>query len=223
MESFEEIKWPRSCKLVSAANNPPKKQSDILSIVMTSPVDNTAEQLESVLAGVEKNKKVLKQDLSLLREFDSNEHKDVLVLYHHVKDSAFDAFNAEEYTQQLLQYYAKKITVKVVVPRTIGNNKYFLVCLQHEVKEYNSLCQLAFQCKRQFVGYSMLVKKKCFACNKTTNLTCAGCKCACFCSKECQASSFAAHKKLCKLIRASNAQTEEESLDLVEAAEGIAC
>jgi len=188
---------------------------------MAAPVHTPTEQLESVLAGAEKNKKVLKKDLSLLREFDSNEHEDMLALYHHVKDSAFDAFNAAEYTQQLLQYYAKNITVKVVVPRTIGNNKYFLVCLQHEVKEYNSLCQLAFQCKRQFVGYSMLVKKKCFAarCNKSTNLTCAGCKCACFCSKECQAAGFAAHKKLCKLIRASNVQTEEESLDLM-ASEG---
>jgi hypothetical protein len=170
---------------------------------MTVDLDNTTEQLENVLAGAEKNKKVVKKD-----------HKDMVVLYHHRKDSEFDCFNAEEYTQQLLQYYANKITVKVIVPRSIGNNKYFLVCLQHEIKECNSLCQLAFQCKRQFVGYSMLIKKKCFKCNKATNMTCA-CKCAFFCSKECQAAGFATHKKVCRLIRASGVQTEEESLDLM--------
>lgn len=180
---------------------------------MTADIDNT-EQLENALAGAEKSKKTIHKDLSLLREFDSNDHKDMMVLYHHKKDSEFDCFNAEEYHQQLQQYYARKITVKIVVPRSIGNNKYFLVCLQHEIKEYNSLCQLAFQSKRQFVGYSMLVKKKCFQCNKRTDMTCA-CKCAFFCSKECQAAGFATHKKVCKLIRASGVQTEEESLDLM--------
>ena len=139
---------------------------------MTADIDNT-EQLENALAGAEKSKKTIHKDLSLLREFDSNDHKDMMVLYHHKKDSEFDCFNAEEYQQQLQQYYARKITVKIVVPRSIGNNKYFLVCLQHEIKEYNSLCQLAFQSKRQFVGYSMLVKKKCFQCNKRTDMTCA--------------------------------------------------
>ena len=174
------------------------------------------EQLEQVLAGAEKNKKVLKLDLSLLREFDTNDHKDMLVLYHHRKDSDFDCFNTEEYTQQLLQYYANQVSVKEIVPRSIGNNKYLLVCLQHETKEYNTLCQLAFQCKRQFLGYSMLVKKKCLTCNKSTNMICTGCKCACFCSRDCQIAGFATHKKICKLIRKSNVQTEEETMDLYE-------
>ena len=171
---------------------------------------------DSLLEEVGKKTKTLKKDNELLREFDSNDSKDLLVLYHHVKDSAFDCFNAEEYTQQLLQYYAKNMTVKVVVPRKINDNHYFLVCLQHSTKEYNSLCQLAFQCKRQFLGFSMLVKKKCFVCNTPTVLACVQCKCACFCSKECQLAGWPKHKKICKLIKASDVQIETETLDMLE-------
>jgi hypothetical protein len=176
-----------------------------------------AEELEEVLANNEKNKKVLKKDYSLLREFDCNDHSDMMVLYHHKRDGEFDCFNANEYTQQLISYYQKNIRVKIVVPRTINSNKYFLVCLQNVDMQQNTLCQLAFQCKRQFLGYAMLMKKKCLICNARTDMVCTGCRCVCFCSRECQKNGFSNHKKLCKLVKNGGpVQTEEETLDLMK-------
>jgi hypothetical protein len=159
-------------------------------------------------------KKVLKRDVSLLREFDEGQSPDLLVLYFHLKDSQFDCFNATEYQTQMKQYYAGGISVVLTVPRKINNNHYFLVCLQNSRPEYNISCQLAFQCQRQFCGVSMLVKKRCFVCNKPTMMMCTGCQCACFCSKECQTQGWSGHKKLCKLIKASNITVEEECIEI---------
>lgn len=64
---------------------------------------------------VEANKKVLKRDNTLLREFDDSDSPDLLVLYFHFKDSSFDCFNAAEYHKQMLQYYGSGMSVKVVV------------------------------------------------------------------------------------------------------------
>jgi hypothetical protein len=164
---------------------------------------------------------VLKKDTSLLREFDSGDSPDLLCLYHHLRDHAFDCFNAGEYNQQMLNYYSSNIEVKIVIPRKISDKNYFLVCLKHKEDSMNTLCQLAFQCHRQFAGYSMLLKKKCFVCNKDTLLMCTQCKCACFCSKECQTMGWSGHKKLCKLIKKSNivVANEEENVDMLQVCE----
>ena len=120
----------------------------------------------------------------MLREFNGSPDPDVLALYYFYKDMAFDCFNAPEYNDQMLRYYAAGMSVVAVVPRTIRENEFFLVCLQHSDAEKNSLCQVAYQCMRQFAGISMLVKKRCFTCNKPGASVWA-CKCVCFCSKEC--------------------------------------
>jgi hypothetical protein len=162
----------------------------------------------------EGNKRTLKRDTAILREFDENNDPNVLALYHHYRDQAFDAFNAVEYHAQMLRYYSAGICVVIVVSRKIRENDYFLVCLRNPKEELNTLCELSFLCMRQFVGISMLVKKNCFVCNKPTALKCTSCKCACFCSKECQASGWKAHKKLCKLVKASAPKVETECVEL---------
>lgn len=152
----------------------------------------------------------LVRNKTVLQEFDDSEDPDLLVLYHHMKDSAFDCFNAGEYNEQMLRYYSGGIRVALVAPRRIRKNDYFLVCLQNQKTECNVLCELAFQCMRQFNGVSVLVKKRCFVCNKPDARMCSACKCACFCSRECQKSGWAAHKKLCKLIKSSPVVVDEE-------------
>eukprot|EP00603_Paraphysomonas_imperforata_P012936 CAMPEP_0114449770 /NCGR_PEP_ID=MMETSP0104-20121206/110_1 /TAXON_ID=37642 ORGANISM="Paraphysomonas imperforata, Strain PA2" /NCGR_SAMPLE_ID=MMETSP0104 /ASSEMBLY_ACC=CAM_ASM_000202 /LENGTH=216 /DNA_ID=CAMNT_0001621879 /DNA_START=21 /DNA_END=672 /DNA_ORIENTATION=+ len=122
----------------------------------------------------ETNKKVLKRDVSLLREFDSSESPDLLVLYYHLKDAQFDCFNAAEYQMQLKQYYDGGIAVVLVAPRKINDHSYLLVCLQNSRPEHNVLCQLAFQCQRQFCGVSLLLKKRCFVCHKPTMMDARG-------------------------------------------------
>ena len=148
-------------------------------------------------------KRELTRDTSVLREFHASESRDVLVLYHHVRDRAFDAFNSAEYHEQMLRYYTGGFSVVLVAPRTIEGADYFLVCLQHKEALRNMLCELSFLCQRQFAGASMLVKRRCFACGKPTPKRCQACHCASYCSKECQKGGWAQHKKLCKLVRAS--------------------
>lgn len=146
-------------------------------------------------------KRTLVRDTALLQEFGDSDNPDLLVLYYHYNDRSFDCFNASEYNAQMLRYYANGMCVTLVVPRRIGKNEFFLVGLQNKQHpERDSLCEVAFQCQRQFVGISMLVKKKCFLCHKPTSLRCMGCQCACFCSKECQMNGWKEHKKLCKVI-----------------------
>ena len=52
----------------------------------------------------------------------------------------------------MVRYYAASYSTREVVPRRIGDNDYLLVCLRHTEEGKNTLCQLAFQCQRQFVG-----------------------------------------------------------------------
>jgi hypothetical protein len=153
--------------------------------------------------------RTLTRDLGILREFDENPSADTLVLYHHYRDKAFDCFNAGEFNTQMLRYYDNDYTVRLVVPRKIGDNAYFLVCLQNKQPEKDTLCEVAFTCMRQFVGTSMLVKKRCFVCNKQDAKLCTGCRCACFCSRECQTSGWSSHSKLCKLVKATPDVTVE--------------
>ncbi len=54
----------------------------------------------------ESQQRTLKRDDSLLREFYSSGDPDLLALYWHINDRAFDCFNASEYTTQMLRYYA---------------------------------------------------------------------------------------------------------------------
>ena len=151
----------------------------------------------------EGKKRELVRDTSALREFHASESRDVLVLYHHVRDRAFDAFNSEEYHDQMMRYYAGGFSVVLVAPRTIEGSEYSLICLQHKEAARNMLCELSFLCLRQFAGAGMLVKRRCFVCGKPTSKRCQACHCASYCSKECQKSGWALHKKLCKKVRAS--------------------
>lgn len=164
----------------------------------------------------EGKQRTLQRENGMLIEFNGSPDPDVLILYHHVRDRAFDCFNASEYNEQMLRYYGANIHVVAVLPRQLQQpNDSFLVCLQNAVSERNTLCELAFQCKRSFAGISMLVKQRCFACNKPGAPRCV-CQCACFCSAECDASDTAvAHKKLCKLIRSGSVQVEDDCVALL--------
>eukprot|EP00037_Helgoeca_nana_P018727 m.180586 g.180586 ORF g.180586 m.180586 type:complete len:219 (-) comp24564_c0_seq1:365-1021(-) len=159
-------------------------------------------------------KKELKRDTAILREFDSSEDPNLLVLYHHIRDSSFDAFNGREYTAQMLRYCTSGFKVVLIAPRKIGGHNYALICLQHADAEKNVLCQLAYLCFRQFVGASMLVKKRCFGCHMPTEKKCTACQCAFFCSKECQKSCWSAHKPMCKMIDAAAIQVDADCLEV---------
>lgn len=161
--------------------------------------------------------RTLTRDTTILREFDHGESPDLLALYYHFRDQSFDCFNASEYHDQLLRYYRSDITAVEVVPRQIGENHYNLVCLRHKDPSKNTLCEVAFQCQRQFVGISMLVKRRCFVCNQRTSKQCSVCKCACFCSKECLKKGWSRHRAVCNLVKAAGAprvEAESESLQL---------
>ena len=74
--------------------------------------------------------RTLTRNNSMLEEFHGSRDPDVLVLYYHYNDRAFDCFNAPEYNVQMLRYHAAGITPVVVVTRKIRGSDYFLVCLQ---------------------------------------------------------------------------------------------
>ena len=158
--------------------------------------------------------RTLKRDTAILREYHDSKHSDVLVLYHHLRDGAFDAFNGAEYQVQMLRYFSAGMELKVVAPRRIEGRDYFLVCLRHQQAEKNVLCELAFLCQRQFCGISMLVKRKCAVCGVATAKWCRGCNCISFCSKACQVQGWKEHKKLCKLVDAASVVVETETLEL---------
>ena len=50
----------------------------------------------------------------------------------------------------------------IVVPRTTNGAEYFPVRLQNKLTTHNMLRKLGFPCLRQFVGITMLVKRRCF-------------------------------------------------------------
>jgi hypothetical protein len=160
-------------------------------------------------------KRTLKRDTHLLQEFDDSEDPNLLALYHHIRDRSFDCFNAAEYHAQILNYYSKNIRVCEVVSRRIRDNDYFLVCLRSEQENANPLCEVAFQAMRQFAGYSMLVKKRCFVCHSKTAKMCLGCQCASFCSKECMRAGWKDHKKLCKMVGASSVSLDKEVMQIM--------
>ena len=157
--------------------------------------------------------RTLKRDDAILREFHGSGDPDLLVLYYHLRDRSFDGFNATEYNTQMLRYYESGMSVVCVVPRRIQATNLFLVCLQHKQHELNSLCELAFQCMRQFCGISMLAKKRCFVCQKPDAEFCK-CKVACFCSESCK-SSATWHSKLCNIVQKSAIAVEDECLQLM--------
>ena len=160
--------------------------------------------------------RTLKRDNALLREFDGSPDPNTLALYYHFADSAFDAYNAPELISQLLQYYQHNLQLKLVCPRSIGHNQYYLLCLQHNDHTKNTLCQLAFNCGRSFTGICTLVKKRCFACYKPNVHLCKDCLCACFCSDKCRNSEIGRnHDELCKQVDVSKVVLEEESLSLI--------
>jgi hypothetical protein len=163
--------------------------------------------------------RTLKREYALLREFDGSPDPNVLALYYHFNDRAFDCFNASEYNIQMLRYYDNDIKVVLVVPRKILDNDYMLVCLKNVADdEKNTLCEVAFNCGRSFVGISMLLKTRCFACHKPGSPRCQ-CQCACFCSEACRIKSEVgqAHHQVCQLIQAASKVTvEDENVQLIE-------
>lgn len=169
---------------------------------------------QATLSAEQSAQRTLKRENAVLREFDGSRDPETMALYFHRRDRAFDAFNAAEYNEQMLRYYTGGLSMVSVVPRRANGNEYFLVGLRHKEDDQNTLCDLAFQCMRQFVGVSMLVKRRCFVCNTPNSPMCV-CQCACFCSKECETSGRAWHGKLCKLVQLSSVVVaEDESLDL---------
>jgi hypothetical protein len=166
------------------------------------------------LEGPPPGTRTLAQDFATLRELDEADSPDLLVLYYFFSDASFDCFNAGEYQEQMLRYYTAGWAVRAVLPRRIGQNEYMLVCLQSGDPEKDGLCQVAFQCRRQFCGISMLVKKRCFVCHKPGAQRCAGCHTAAFCNRACLAAGWGEHKKLCKLVKASAVTVETESVQL---------
>jgi len=163
--------------------------------------------------------RTLRRDNALLREFDGSPDPNVLALYYHYADRAFDCFNAAEYNTQMMRYYDHGLSVRLVIPRRIGSsesNLYLLVGLQHADSDKNTLCEVAFNCGRSFAGISMLVKRRCFACSRPRSAVCKSCLCACFCSEACESSDVGKdHRKLCELIDTSSIVTEDECVQLL--------
>ena len=98
--------------------------------------------------------RTLTRDNSLLLEFYGTQDPDTLALYYHMRDKAFDCYNAPEYINQLLRYYSAGMSIVAVCPRKLRDNSCFLVCLQHKETEKNTLCEVGFQCMRSFAGIS---------------------------------------------------------------------
>mmetsp|Transcript_3721 Transcript_3721/g.7998 ORF Transcript_3721/g.7998 Transcript_3721/m.7998 type:complete len:258 (-) Transcript_3721:1774-2547(-) len=168
--------------------------------------------------------RTLKRDNALLREVDGNLDPNILVLYYHFADRAFDCFNASEYNVQMLRYYEKGLSVRLIAPRMVGSNEYFLVGLQHAEHDKNSLCEVAFNCGRSFTGISMLVKKRCFACHKPllkgeSGGACPNCLCVCFCVDSSCVGRHSAirsdHEILCKKIDLAKVVVEKERIQLL--------
>ena len=157
--------------------------------------------------------KTLERHHQLLAEFDGSRDPDTLALYYHTRDRAFDAYNASEYTSQLLRYYQHGLRVVCVSPRRIRGNDYALIQLRHDDDERNSLCELAFQCQRSFCGVSILIKQRCFTCGRPGAPACV-CACAYFCSERCAAEASSSHTDLCQRIRAFPCSVEEEVLTI---------
>ena len=167
--------------------------------------------------------RTLKREHGLLREFDGSPDPNVLVLYYHFADRAFDCFNTPEYKVQMLRYFEKGLSIKLIVPRMIGPNEYFLVGLQHSDPDKNALCEVAFNCGRSFTGISMLVKKRCFACHKPLDgkTPCEdGYHCAWFCTDPMCVQRHSAirseYKILGKKIDISKVVVETECLQLLQ-------
>ena len=158
--------------------------------------------------------RTLERNVALFQEFHGSPDPDSLVLYHHIRDGAFDAFNAREYHAQMMRYYKAGYAVAAVAPRRMQEDACMLVCLKHREESGNRLCELGFQCMRQFAGVTMLVKQRCFACHRPNAPRC-GCGCVAFCTSDCSSSEAAdEHKALCKLIRKLAPVIEEEVVQL---------
>ena len=108
-------------------------------------------EVQSATSDIPKQRE-LKRDNSLLNEFDGSPDPNTLALYYHFADRAFDAYNAQEMIQQIIRYYKHNLQLKLVCPRRIRSNEYYLLCLQHDEHTKNSLCELAFNCGRSFAG-----------------------------------------------------------------------
>ncbi len=162
--------------------------------------------------------RTLRRDNALLGEFDASSDPNLLVLYYHFRDREYDCYNAAEYSRQMINYYDHGLSVRLVIPRRIGPNDYYLIGLQHAEQEKNVLCDVAFQCSRSFAGISVLMKKRCFACHCPRGaVPCEGCLCACFCSDECSDKSDAGreHRALCERVDRGKIVVEDECVELL--------
>ena len=121
-------------------------------------VVNDEKPTTTINTAAEPKQRTLKREHALLREFDGSLDPNTLALYYHLADRAFDCFNAPEYNVQMMRYYDKDLSVRLVIPRKIGANEYFMVGLQHSVHEKNVLCEMAFNCVEALVGLACLSK-----------------------------------------------------------------
>ncbi|GMI59429.1 hypothetical protein ScalyP_jg8108 [Parmales sp. scaly parma] len=159
--------------------------------------------------------RTLKRNTSVLHEFAGTNDPNCLVLYHHLRDREFDAYNPSEYHAQMCHYYKNGFSVVEIVPRILKMGKgeevaCSLVCLRNEKSDgENSLCELAFQAQRQFLGISMLVKNRCFVCGKDGK-RCGSCKVAFFCGPDCQRAGWEVHKVMCKKVKKAKKDVKVE-------------
>jgi len=169
------------------------------------------ENLEVVQPPPKDAPKTLARHHQLLAEFDGSRDPETLALYYHVRDKAFDAYDAAEYNAQMLRYYAAGITCVAVAPRRIRGNEYLLVCLRYEDLDRNSLCELGFQCMRSFCGVCILVKRRCFVCGRPGAPTYAAV--CCFCPG-CETRGLETFGDLCAKVEARPPEVEEEVLTI---------
>ena len=113
-------------------------------------------EVQSATSDIPKQRE-LKRDNSLLNEFDGSPDPNTLALYYHFADRAFDAYNAQEMIQQIIRYYKHNLQLKLVCPRRIRSNEYYLLCLQH-----NEHTKILFVSWPSIVDDPLLVGAACF-------------------------------------------------------------
>jgi hypothetical protein len=142
------------------------------------------------------------EDIRIFVEDSTNED----VMNYNLRAQQFQCLSFPEMFDEMQVLYGLNYRLRVVLPRTFKGAKLRLICLQaiEGSDEANSMgpCQMAFQCHRQFVGYSYLVKLRCMNCGSTGPVRfCRACSIASYCSPDCQLAHRSVHKGICKLIR----------------------
>jgi hypothetical protein len=146
------------------------------------------------------------------------------VMNYNLQAKQFQCLSFAEMFDEMKSMYGINYRLVVVVPRTFKGTQLRLICLQaiEGSTQADSMgpCQMAFQCHRQFLGYSYLVKLRCINCGGTDHLRfCSACSVASYCSEDCQRAHRSVHKGICKLIKTERVEhpfvvRENESLEI---------